>query len=79
MSTVTLTSRGQLTLPAAVRRALNLKAGDKVRFVQKDGGWRLQAASLPIQAIKGALPKPAEPLSLEAMEAAIADGGAGKP
>ncbi|MGN6360680.1 MAG: AbrB/MazE/SpoVT family DNA-binding domain-containing protein, partial [Thermomicrobiales bacterium] len=33
----TLTSKGQLTVPAEVRRQLGLKQGDKVAFMLKDG------------------------------------------
>ncbi|HEV8230675.1 MAG TPA: AbrB/MazE/SpoVT family DNA-binding domain-containing protein [Candidatus Limnocylindria bacterium] len=31
-ASATLTSKGQLTLPASIRRALALKAGDRLRF-----------------------------------------------
>ena len=38
MSTATLTSKGQLTLPKKIRDQLGLSAGDKVNFVlMKDG------------------------------------------
>lgn len=32
-----LTSKGQVTIPVAVRRRLGLKPGDAVRFTEKDG------------------------------------------
>lgn len=38
MATATLTSKGQITLPAEVRRELDLDAGDKVDFVPIEGG-----------------------------------------
>jgi antitoxin PrlF len=38
MPTSTLTSKGQITLPLAVRKALSLDAGDQVDFVQAEGG-----------------------------------------
>jgi len=42
MATATLTSKGQLTLPAEVRAKLRLKAGDRVSFVEtEDGGFML--------------------------------------
>ncbi|HOX51674.1 MAG TPA: AbrB/MazE/SpoVT family DNA-binding domain-containing protein [Fibrobacteria bacterium] len=34
----TLTSKGQITLPVAVRRRLHLKAGDRLDFRVTDGG-----------------------------------------
>lgn len=33
----TLTSKGQLTLPAPVREAMGVAPGDKVRFARSDG------------------------------------------
>ncbi|KAF0179732.1 MAG: AbrB/MazE/SpoVT family DNA-binding domain-containing protein [Hyphomonadaceae bacterium] len=75
MSTSTLTSKGQITLPADVRRSLGLNAGDKVMFIEeRDGKWRLLAKNLPASALKGIVPKPEKPVSLEDMEEAIAEG-----
>ena len=36
--TVRLSSKGQLTLPAEVRRRLHLDTGDKLRFILHDDG-----------------------------------------
>ena len=36
--TATLTSKGRITLPQAVRDALGLKAGSKIEFVPEPGG-----------------------------------------
>ena len=33
MSTATVTSKGQIAIPAEVRQALQVKAGDRVEFV----------------------------------------------
>jgi antitoxin PrlF len=35
----TLTSKGQLTVPASVRRAMGVTAGDKLRFAPAGGGF----------------------------------------
>ena len=36
-----ITSRGQITVPAGVRRALGVKPGDKLRFEPQEGGYRI--------------------------------------
>ncbi len=38
MSTATVTGKGQITIPADVRQALQAKAGDRVEFVQIEPG-----------------------------------------
>ena len=39
MELARITSKGQITLPIAIRRQLNLKDGDKVAFIEKDGQY----------------------------------------
>jgi AbrB family looped-hinge helix DNA binding protein len=40
----TVTSKGQITVPSALRQALGVTAGDRLRFVQApDGSIRLEA------------------------------------
>ena len=47
MEVATLTSKGQITIPVAVRAKLNLQQGDKVVFIEDDQGVRiLNAAAL---------------------------------
>ena len=41
MELAKITSKGQITLPITIRRALKLKDGDKVAFVEKDGQYVL--------------------------------------
>jgi len=76
MATATLTTKGQITIPAEVRRALDVDAGDRVEFVQvANGRFELIAASRPITALKGMFGKPARRVSIEQMNAAIAAAG----
>ncbi len=78
MSTATLTSKGQLTLPKEVRLALGVGPGDRVDFVQmEDGNFAVIPASLPVKRLKGLIRKPKRPVSLEAMDRAIAEGARG--
>ncbi|MBI4997887.1 MAG: AbrB/MazE/SpoVT family DNA-binding domain-containing protein [Rhodocyclales bacterium] len=77
MSTATLTSKGQVTIPAAVRAALGVDAGDRVEFVQMEPGrFELVAATQSVTALKGLVRKPAKPVTIEAMNKAIAVRGA---
>ena len=47
MEVATMTSKGQITIPVAVRKQLKLEQGDKVVFIEDDQGVRiLNAAAL---------------------------------
>lgn len=75
MSTTTLTSKGQLTLPKDIRNRLNLHSGDKLEvFPQEDGTILLQPATVDISELHGLLPSPNRTVSLEEMDAAIQQG-----
>ena len=75
MSTTTLTSKGQLTLPKDVRDRLDLHSGDKLEvFPQEDGTILLQPSTVDISELYGLLPRPKKAVSLEEMDAAIQQG-----
>ena len=77
MSTATMTSKGQITIPAAVRTALGVEAGDRVEFVQVEPGrFELVAATQSVTALKGLVRKPASPVTIGSMNQAIAGRGA---
>lgn len=76
MSTATLTSKGQITIPADVRRSLNVDAGDRVEFVQVEPGrFELIASTRSVRELKGMFGKPKEAVSIEDMNAVIAQRG----
>ena len=77
MSTATLTSKGQITIPVAVRTALGVDAGDRIEFIEvAPGHFELVAAMQPVTALKGLIRRPAKPISIADMNAAIARQGA---
>lgn len=77
MATATMTSKGQITIPAAVRTALGIEAGDRIEFIQTDAGrFELVAATQSVSALKGLIPKPSKPVTIAAMNAAVARQGA---
>jgi AbrB family looped-hinge helix DNA binding protein len=78
MSAATLTTKCQLTLPKDVRQALGVGPGDQVNFVRmQDGNFAVMPAALPVKRLKGIVRKPVKPVSLEAMDKAIAAGAKG--
>ena len=79
MPTATLTSKGQITLPLAVRAMLGLVAGQKVDFVPEGDSFRVVALRPDAPSLKGRFAgRVAKPVSLEEMDAAIAAGAAGR-
>ena len=77
MSTATLTSKGQITIPSDVRRTLNVEAGDRVEFVQVGPGrFELVAATRSVRELKGMFGKPPRRVSIEKMNEVIATRGA---
>ncbi len=77
MSAATMTSKGQITIPAVVRAALGVEAGDRVEFVQVEPGrFEIIAATQSVTALKGLIRKPAGTVTIEAMNEAIAAHGA---
>jgi AbrB family looped-hinge helix DNA binding protein len=71
----TLTSKGRITLPRALRDRSRLSAGDRVEFVLEDGDTvRLIVKRGSARDLKGMLPKPGGPVSLQAIDEAIRRG-----
>ena len=66
MELAKITSKGQITLPISIRRALKLKDGDKVAFVEQNGQYVLtNPAMLAIQQLQDAFAGFAEENGLE--------------
>ena len=75
----TITSKGQVTVPKPIRDRLHLKAGDKMDFVlEADGCVRVTPVNVSVTRLKGMVPRPEVPVSLEEMDAAITREGSRK-
>lgn len=75
MVTSTVTSKGQVTIPAEVRRKLGLRPGSRLAFVPSDtGGYEIHPEAASIKDLKGAIPRPAHPVSVEDMDEAVSSG-----
>jgi antitoxin PrlF len=49
----TLTSKGQITIPKAVREAMGLKEGDRVDFIDTDRGVLMVPATRDVKTLRG--------------------------
>jgi AbrB family looped-hinge helix DNA binding protein len=77
MSTATLTTKGQITIPRTVRHDLRLQPGDRIVFVQiAPDRYEFVAATSEVTALKGMFGPAKKPVSLTAMNEAIAKRGA---
>ncbi len=73
MSTSTVTSKGQITLPRDVRQRLGLEVGDKVDFVAIEGGFKLVPLRKEVHSLKGRFQgRVNRPVTLEEMDSVIA-------
>jgi antitoxin PrlF len=74
LAAATVTSKGQITIPAQVRTALGVDTGDRIEFVEVEKGqFAIVAATRSVQELKGLFQgKRSKPVSIEEMNAAIA-------
>lgn len=75
MSTGTMTSKGQITVPKDVREELGLVPGTKVQFTRNiDGDFVISTVPSSAAALEGRLKHAGPAVSLDDMEAAVASG-----
>ena len=66
--TASVTERGQVTIPAEVRKALGIKARDKVSFVIDDGTVVLKKPRFTLETLAGSIPALDPPRDWEEVE-----------
>ncbi|HWO93244.1 MAG TPA: AbrB/MazE/SpoVT family DNA-binding domain-containing protein [Dehalococcoidia bacterium] len=64
----TVTSRGQVTIPAEVRKVLGAKSGDKVAFEIVGDSVMLKRARFTLETAYGSVPPKHRPEDFEAMK-----------
>lgn len=69
----TVSSKGQVVIPADLRRKLGLTQGSILRFVLDGDSVRLMAVPGDVRRLKGRLPKPGQPVSIDDMNVTVAD------
>jgi antitoxin PrlF len=75
MPTATLTSKGRITLPRAVRAALGLTAGQKIELLPDGDSFRVVAVRTDVAVLRGRFAgRVKKPVSIAEMDAAIAAG-----
>ncbi len=76
MTSATITSKGQVTIPKEIRDYLKLDVGSKIDFViDADGQVKLMPLNVPATALSGILHRPGmRAATIEEMEQAIAEG-----
>ena len=76
MSTATITSKGQVTIPKDVRSRLGVGTGDRVEFVEiQPGVFQIVAATQDVRCLKGIVAKSKKPVTIEDMDRAISEMG----
>ncbi len=77
MSTATVTSKGQVTIPKEIREKLNLQSGDKIKFLTDDQGRvSIFPATKSVTILKGMVPKQKAPVTVDEMNKTVkARGG----
>jgi antitoxin PrlF len=73
MPTATMSSKGQMVIPKAIRERLGLRPGDTLDFVvQDDGDFVIRPALEDVRRLKGALRRPGRaPVSVPEMNRVI--------
>jgi AbrB family looped-hinge helix DNA binding protein len=71
-----ITSKGQATIPKAIRDHLGLKAGDRVKFFVHPDGSVVLLPKVPAAALRGLLKAQRRSVTIEEMDEAIAAGAA---
>ena len=71
--------KGQVTIPKAIRDHFGLKPGDRVKFFLHPDGTVVLLPKRPVAILRGIVGQRDRPVTLEAMDEAIAAGAAGIP
>jgi len=72
-----MTSKGQITIPIELRKAMGLDAGDKIDFVEiEKGQFRMIPRTASIRDLEGCIPRLDHIVTIEEMNQAIHDGAA---
>lgn len=75
MTASTMTSKGQITVPLAIRRQLGIGPGDRLSFtVREDGVLEVVPETGDLMSLAGSIKSQVSDVTLEEMETAIGEG-----
>jgi antitoxin PrlF len=72
-----ITSKGQATIPKAIREHLRLQLGDRVKFFVHPDGSVMLLPKLPASALRGIVTPSGRPVTVAQMSEAAAAGATG--
>lgn len=76
MSTATVTSKGQITIPIDIRAGLGIETGDRINFMMDESGRVVfLPATKSVTSLKGIIAQPNVPVSIEDMKATVKSKG----
>ena len=77
MSTATVTSKGQITIPKEVRKTLGLETGHRVSFqIREDNVVEMRPETVDLMSLFGIFKPQVKGVTLEDMNEAIREGAA---
>lgn len=71
-----ITTKGQATIPKAIREHLGLKPGDRVKFFLHPDGSVVLLPKRPVSALRGIVKRRGRRVTLDEMDNAIAESAA---
>ena len=75
MPSATITSKGRITLPVEIRRALGVGPGDRVSFrTAPDGRVVVEPETLDLRSLRGSVKTTVKGVSVEQMQQATKEG-----
>jgi len=78
MPSATLTSKGQITVPKAVRDVLKLRPGDRLAFrIRDDGSVVVEPETIDLMSLAGSMRPRVKGVTIEDMNEAIGRAAAG--
>ncbi len=68
-----ITTKGQITIPAYIRNKLHLKPGNMLQFFLTHDSFVAVPINRSVKDLRGVLPKPSKSLTIEEMNKAVKD------